>query len=144
MTGTLRARPVPALHERPFWDGLREHRLVLPCCYACKLFAYPPAPRCRRCLRPAKAWRECAGTGGLHAWATARRAFAPGFTAPYTVAQVVLDEQDDLVIDAPLLSTDGITPRLGLPVEAVYVDDPRGFSTLAFRAYGGPAHRSTR
>ncbi|MFJ4830777.1 Zn-ribbon domain-containing OB-fold protein [Streptomyces sp. NPDC088747] len=133
MTGTLRARPVPATHDRPFWDGLREHRLMLPRCDRCELFAYPPAPRCRRCLRPTRTWRQCAGTGTLHAWATARRPFAPGFTAPYTVAQVALDVQDGLLIDALLLPADKDTPRIGSPVTAVHLDDRRGFSVLAFR-----------
>jgi uncharacterized protein len=137
MTGTLRARPVPAPHDRPFWNGLRDHRLVLPRCDTCELFAHPPAPRCRRCLRPVRTWRQCAGTGTLRAWATARRPFAPGFTAPYTVAEVTLDDQDGLVVDTLLLPADGITPRIGLPLAAVYLDDRRGFTVLAFQPHTG-------
>lgn len=135
--GRLRARPVPAAYDRPFWDGLREHRLVLPYCADCAAYRYPPAPRCPRCLT-AMNWRECPDTGTLWSWATARRAFAPGHGVPYTVIQVELDAQPGLLIDSTL-ADEGSTPqrggiglRVGLPVTAVYIDDPRGFTVHAF------------
>ena len=136
-TAGSRARPVPARHDRPFWAGLREHRLVLPHCPDCAAYWYPPAPRCRRCLGPAVSWRECPGRGTLWSWASAKRAFAPGLGVPYTVVQVELDAQPGLLIDSTLDAGDGSPPRLGLPVTAVYLDDPRGFTVHAFRACGG-------
>jgi uncharacterized OB-fold protein len=142
-----RARPVPARHDRPFWDGLREHRLMLPYCAGCAAYCYPPAPRCPRCLSAAVSWQEVPGLGTLHAWATARLPFAPGLGAPYTVVQVALDVQPGLLLDSTLveqppaapargervLASDTAPPlRLGLPVTAVYLDDPRGFTVHAF------------
>lgn len=129
----LRARPVPAQHDKPFWDALREHRLVLPYCAACARFWFPPAPRCPRCLSAAVSWRECPDTGTLWSWATAHRAFAPGLGVPYTVVQVELDAQPGLLIDSTLADADGPPPRIGLRVTAVYLDDPRGFTVHAFR-----------
>jgi uncharacterized OB-fold protein len=137
-TAGLRARPVPAQHDQPFWDGLHEHRMVLPYCADCAAFWYPPAPRCPRCLSAAVSWRECTGSGTLWSWATARRAFAPGLGVPYTVVQVELDVQPGLLVDSTLAATDPGTPLcLGLPVTAVYLDDPRGFTVHAFRPAGG-------
>jgi len=107
---SLRARPVPARHDQPFWDGLRTRRLLLPYCADCAAFWYPPAPRCPRCLSSSVSWRECAGSGTLWSWATVHRPFAPGLGVP------------------PL--------RLGLPVTAVYVDDPRGFTVHVFQPAG--------
>jgi uncharacterized OB-fold protein len=137
----VRARPVPAQHDQPFWEGLRQHRMVLPYCAGCATFRYPPAPRCPRCLSPAVTWRECGDSGTLWSWATARRAFAPGLRVPYTVVQVELAIQPGLLIDSTLAAAAGRTPlRLGLPVTAVYLDDPRGFTVHAFRPAGqGPS-----
>ena len=138
-----RARPVPARPDQPYWDGLREHRLLLPSCPDCAAFRYPPLPRCPRCLSAAVTWRECGDRGTLWSWATARRAFAPGLGVPYTVVQVELAVQPGLLIDSTLdaVGADGGGQplRLGLPVTAVYLDDPRGFTVHAFT----PAGRST-
>lgn len=138
-TAGPRARPVPAQHDQPFWAGLREHRLVLPHCQDCAAYWYPPAPRCPGCLGPAVSWRECPGRGTLWSWATARRAFAPGLGVPYTVVQVELDVQPGLLLDSALAGGDGAGDpplRLGLPVTAVYLDDPRGFTVHAFTPAG--------
>ncbi|HEY3882553.1 MAG TPA: OB-fold domain-containing protein [Trebonia sp.] len=144
MTGAgSRARPVPARYDRPFWDGLREHRLMLPYCDGCAAYWYPPAPRCPRCLSATAAWREVPGRGTLHSWATAERPFAPGLSTPYTVVQVELDVQPGLLLDSTLADPTTADPtradstprpplRLGLPVTAVYLDDPRGFTVHAF------------
>ena len=134
---SLRARPVPAQHDQPFWDGLRIRRLVLPYCAGCAAFWYPPAPRCPRCLSSSVSWRECAGSGTLWSWATVRRPFAPGLAVPYTVVQVELDAQPGLLLDSTLAAAAGSPLRLGLPVTAVYVDDPRGFTVHAFEPAGG-------
>jgi uncharacterized protein len=139
---SLRARPVPAQDDQPFWDGLRGHRLMLPYCADCAgadcaAFWYPPAPRCPRCLRAPVSWRECAGTGTLWSWATVRRPFAPGLAVPYTVVQVELDAQPGLLLDSTLAAADGTPLRIGLPVRAVYLDDPRGFTVHAFQPAGG-------
>ena len=134
---SLRARPVPARYDQPFWDGLRSRRLLLPYCADCAAFRYPPAPRCPRCLSSPVSWRECAGSGTLWSWATVHRPFAPGLGVPYTVVQVELDAQPGLLLDSTLAAADGLPLRLGMPVTAVYVDDPRGFTVHAFRPAGG-------
>jgi len=136
-----RARPVPAACDRPFWDGLRAHRLTLPYCDGCAAYWYPPAPRCPRCLDAAVTWRECPGRGALWSWATARRPFAHGLGLPYTVVQVELDAQPGLLLDSTLAGGDpaaagGPPLRVGLPVSAVYLDDPRGFTVHAFQPAG--------
>ena len=138
--GGLRVRPVPAAHDRPFWDGLRRHRMILPYCAHCAAFRYPPAPRCPRCLSTDVSWRECPGAGTLWSWATAMRPFASGLAVPYTVVQVELDAQPGLLVDSTLAAHVGAGQpplRLGLPVTAVYVDDPRGFTVHAFRPTPG-------
>lgn len=135
----LRARPVPADHDRPFWDGLRAHRLMLPYCPDCAVFRYPPAPRCPGCLTAGLTWREIPGRGTLRAWATARRPFAPGLRVPYTVLQVELDAQPGLMLDSTLAGAGDTPLRPGLPVTTVYLDDPRGFTVHAFTP-AGEAH----
>jgi len=133
----MRARPVPAQHDQPFWDGLGQHRMVLPYCAECAAFRYPPGPRCPRCLSAVVSWRECPGGGTLWSWATARRAFAPGLGVPYTVVQVELDVQPGLLVDSTLAAAGDTPLRLGLPLSAVYLDDPRGFTVHAFRPAAG-------
>lgn len=81
----------PAL--APFWDGVREGRIVMQCCSACGYLRWPPGPRCPECLSDATEWKETAPAGRLVSHATYHRAMnaATAGAVPYTVAYVALD-----------------------------------------------------
>jgi uncharacterized OB-fold protein len=66
-------------------------------------------------------------------WTVVRRPFVQGFTPPYVVGQVCLEEQPDLSLDVAI-EADPQSLRGGAPVEVVFHDDPRGFSVCAFGA----------
>ena len=35
--------PIPSQESRPYWDGLREQKLLMPRCDACGRFWFPPS-----------------------------------------------------------------------------------------------------
>lgn len=122
--------PLPAVTplNRPFWDGLRDHRLVAPRCDGCGRVWLPPGPWCPRCYGQAFTWVELSGGGTVTSWVRFHQQyFRDGpFPVPYTVAEVTLAEGPRMYA---LLDGDG-EPTVGLGVEVVY-DDVSPDLTLA-------------
>lgn len=88
----LRPRPDPSPLTEPFWAAARERRLVRPYCPACDRSFFTPQIACPRCLSTEWQYRESSGRGVVYSATVVHRAPYPGFTSPYHVAIVDLDE----------------------------------------------------
>ena len=90
-------RPLPhpiTPEARPYWDGLREHRLMLPRCRDCgKAFFYPRA-LCPFCHGAAVEWFQARGRGRLYSFEIAHQTMNKAFKVkpPYVLAMVELEE----------------------------------------------------
>lgn len=96
--------PVPDADDEFFWDGVREHRLLLQACASCGALRHPPVPMCGHCL--STHWRPQAstGTGSIHSWIVSRHPSEPDDT-PRVVVLVELDDGVRFVanlVDTPL------------------------------------------
>ena len=129
------AKPLPRVtpDTQPFWDALRERRLVLPYCSDCGQPHLPPGPVCPLCFSERLEWRPASGRGRVSTWTVVHKAWFPAFSGdvPYNVVQVELDEGPRLtasVVDAP-------NERLavGLPVVADFDDVTPDMTLLRFR-----------
>lgn len=111
------ARPAPEPDDltRPYWEAARNGRSVLPRCSSCGRFDLPPDIVCRRCgsTNPCWTWEPVSGRGALRSWTVARQAFLPGIDTPYVLADVELDEQDDLRTIARLDGAEPDALRIG-------------------------------
>ena len=130
---TGRYLPVIYPEEKPYWDALRERRLVLPRCNACGLAWFPIGPACPHCFAMDFQWSPMAGKGVLHNYVVYHKGFAPWLEkrVPYAVIQVELDEGPRLttnILDCPL---DRI--KIGMRVEAAYEDITDDITLLQFR-----------
>jgi len=104
------AAPVfPAVPDRdtaPYWAALAQGRLELQHCNDCSRWTWPARPICSGCQGDNMAWEAVAGTGSVHSWIVTHQPYSPNFVelVPYTIVLVRLDEQDDILIPAPLVS----------------------------------------
>lgn len=92
---------------------------------------------CGRCGSFESAWTEVSGQGAVASWIVNHHAFLSGFTSPYTVAMVRLDEQDDICI--PGFWHGAGEPADGMAARVVFerhVDDEGEFTVVGWR----PAH----
>jgi hypothetical protein len=115
MTRTARPRPVPTPETREFWEGTRAGELRLQRCRACARAYFPPRPFCPRCASREVETFRASGRARLYSYVIHHRP-APGFTPPYAIAVVALDEgprmmtslvdveqtPESLVLDMPL------------------------------------------
>jgi hypothetical protein len=125
-------KPIPTPDEasQPFFDGAREHRLMIQQCTTCGAVMWPVKSRCNNCLSPTVNWVQASGKGTLYTFALMHQLYHPGFAdeVPYNIVQVDLEEglritsnvvgcsNDDLQIGMPLEVTfDDITDEVTLP-----------------------------
>jgi uncharacterized OB-fold protein len=119
------ARPLPLIDDetRFFWEGTREHRLLVLRCKECDRFVHHPRPVCPSCLSSALEPAELSGRGVVYTFTITEQAFHPFWAdrLPYTLVVVELAEQPGLRFLSELV---GGTPEdaVGLPVEVVWED----------------------
>lgn len=113
---TSRPRPRISPDSAPFWDGCKEHRLMLPWCEECGKPHLVPGPICPFCLSDRLVWREASGRGTISTWVVVHKAWFPAFAkdVPYNVVQVELEEGPRLT--AKLAGADNSALKVGLPV----------------------------
>ena len=112
-----RPEPKPTPETAHFWEGTAAGELRLQRCRACDQPYFPPQPFCPRCAERRR--RDRSGrraTGTLHSYVINHRA-APGFTAPYVIAVVELDEGPRLLTNLVDVEPDPDALPLDLPVE---------------------------
>ncbi|MDB5593581.1 MAG: hypothetical protein JWM36_542 [Hyphomicrobiales bacterium] len=86
--------PVPSLESRPFWQGLREHKLLLLRCSDCGHTWFPPTVTCPLCRSLSIKWEMASGQGRIFSFVNFHRSYHPGFSdeIPYCVALIELQE----------------------------------------------------
>jgi uncharacterized protein len=126
-------KPLPEVREenRPFFEGLKEHKFLLPRCENGH-YNWPPLPACRTCLSEEQEWVEAKGTGKLYSWTVVHR--GPGAfndDVPYVIALVKLDEEPrSLLVLANTVNTDHADLAIDAPMKVAYEDIPDEDITL--------------
>jgi uncharacterized OB-fold protein len=112
------ARMLPTLneHNRAFWTGGADGRLMIGWCARCELWVQPPAADCPECeggLVP----RAVSGRGSVFTYTVNHQPYMPAVPVPYVIAIVQLAEQDDLRIATNIVDCEPESVHIGLPVE---------------------------
>lgn len=119
-----RPRPIPTPETAHFWAGTAAGELRLQRCRGCDRAYFPPQPTCPHCAGDDIEIVRSSGRGSLHGYVITHRA-APGFTAPYVIAVVELEEGPRLLTNLVDVAPDPAALTLDLPVEVTFtpVDD---------------------
>ncbi len=118
-TGAL---PTPTPETKPYWDALKEHRLLIQRCKECQRAYFYPRPFCPRCFSFNVEWFEASGRGKLYSFVINHRP-APGFgPEPYVIAVVELDEGPRMMTNLIDVEPDPDKISCDMPVRIVYED----------------------
>ena len=122
--------PPPSEQSAPFFDALRQGRLVLQRCDGCARLRSPIAPVCPYCGGEAFGWQELSGRGTVHSWVRYRRSYLPELEPlmPYAVLSVELEEGVRIY---GRFADEG-EPEIALPVQAIVERWPGGHCVHAF------------
>ncbi|MBI5947608.1 MAG: Zn-ribbon domain-containing OB-fold protein [Chloroflexi bacterium] len=87
--------PDPDPLSKPFWEGARAGKLMLPRCTSCNRVHWYPRHICPNCHAREIEWFEASGEGRVHTFAVQHRAFG-GWAeeVPFVTAYIDLNEGD--------------------------------------------------
>lgn len=127
-----RPAPLPDGESAPYWAAAKAHRFELQHCATCGRYLFPPRALCPTCL-VAPAWSQVSGRGTVYTFTIMRDSFMKGFTPPYVVAEVELEEQPGLRLVANIVDCDVADVHIGQPVEVTFEDRSETVTVPQFR-----------
>ena len=110
-----RLAPSMTADSQFFWDGVREHRLLIQRCARCGALRHPPRPMCPECHSLEWDAVEASGRGTVYSFVIPHHPPLPWFPEPYVVALVDLEEGTRLVTNIVGAAPGDVT--IGMPVE---------------------------
>ncbi|MCV7399461.1 Zn-ribbon domain-containing OB-fold protein [Mycobacterium fragae] len=118
-----------------FWNGLREHQLLIQRCTGCGALRNPPRPMCPKCRSLEWDTIESSGRGSVYSYVMPHQPRFPFFEYPYIVALVELDEGVRLVSN--LVDIEPADVTVGMPVQVCYQTFENDLVLHQFRPAGG-------
>jgi len=118
-------RPLPSPmtpEARPFWDGLREGKLLLPRCAACRHVFFYPRVVCPACHAGDVGWIQASGRGTLHAFGIAHQSFNKAWRVkpPWVLAMIALEEGPRMMSNLVNVDPDPRAIRCDMPVRVIF------------------------
>ena len=137
MATSSKALPVPTPDTKPFWDGCKEHKLMLPRCQECGKMHYYPRGQCPHCWSAKLTWEQTSGKATLYSYVINHRP-APGFQdeAPYSIAVVELEEGPRMLTNIVGVPQTPEHLVLDMPVEVVFEEASEEITLPKFRPVG--------
>lgn len=132
LTASRAPMPQPTPESKPFFEALKQHRLLIQRCRECDHAYYYPRPFCPACLSASVEWEEASGKGKLYSFVINHRS-APGFIAPYIIAVVELDEGPRMMTNLIEVEPDPEMVHCEMQVEIVFDDVDGDFTLPRFR-----------
>lgn len=107
--------PRPDGLDAPYWEGLREGRLLLQRCGACATWIWAPQWSCPACRTLAPSWAATEARGVVYSWTRTWQPFVPQFreTLPYLTVLVELPQAGGRRLLGLLLGDQERDPVLG-------------------------------
>ena len=114
--------PIPDEASKPFFDGAKQHRLMIQQCSSCGTVMWPVKSRCDNCLNANVTWVQASGKGTLYSFALMHQIYHPGFASeiPYNIAEVDLEE--GLRILSIVVGCSNNELHIGMSLEVTFED----------------------
>ena len=126
-------RPRPGVTpDIAFWfEGAKEHKLLIQRCASCQVLRHPPRPRCDKCGSYEWDTLEASGKGTVYSFVVVHYPQVPSFDYPLPIGLIELEEGTRLVADLVGIEPDAV--KVGMPVEVEWQDHDEDLSLPAFR-----------
>ena len=132
--------PVPTKWSKPFWEGTKQHKLLLKICKDCGHIDHPPYLYCTECQSDNSEWVQASGTATLYAFAINEIGvpfpFMPDL--PYVTALVDLKEGPRMI--STIVECDLKEIKNGMELEVVFDDVSLEYSLPKWKPVGKSLH----
>jgi uncharacterized OB-fold protein len=134
-------RPLPhpvAPEAKPYWEGMKQGKLMLPECQDCRKTHFYPRIFCPHCHSRNLKWIEASGRGKLYAFEILHRSFNPAVKTPlpYVLAMIELEEGPRMLSNLVDIKPDPNVIRCDMPVEVVFKKLNDAFTIPFFKPAG--------
>jgi uncharacterized OB-fold protein/acyl dehydratase len=116
-----RPRPGTTHDNRFFFEGAKEHRLLIQRCAACQALRHPPQPRCDKCGSYDWDALQSSGRGVVYSYVVNHYPQVPAFDYPLPIGLIELEEGTRLVAQLVDVPVEDIA--VGMPVEVTWIED---------------------
>nr|WP_203599488.1 MaoC family dehydratase N-terminal domain-containing protein [Streptomyces sp. SID10853] len=127
----LRPRPAVNRDNAFFFDGAKQHRLLIQRCTACSLLRHPPGPCCPECNSLEWDTVEASGRGVVHSFVVNHHPRHPAFDFPMAVAVVALAEGTRLIAGLTGVAPEDV--EIDMPVVLDWLDADPDLTLPVFR-----------
>ena len=136
-------KPAPSELDAPFWQGLREERLVLQRCLHCRDWQWGPEWICHRCHSFDLAFEDVEPNGVIYSYERVWHPVHPALKdqGPYLILLVQLPHADNVRLVGNLLGDPRAPVAIGAEVDGVFEhhnDAEQPFSLLHWQYHGAP------
>lgn len=115
--------PLATPETKPYWDAAARGTLQVQRCDECRRHYFYPRTTCPHCGSADVSWIECTGRASLYSYVISHRP-APGFTPPFVIAVVELEEGPRMMTN--LVGIDPDPEQLMLDMRLSVEFEPRG------------------
>ncbi|MDY6842666.1 MAG: Zn-ribbon domain-containing OB-fold protein [Thermodesulfobacteriota bacterium] len=116
-----------------FWEGCRQHKLLIQKCKNCKSYRHYPRPMCPHCNSTDTEWVKVNGKGTIYTWTVTAQPFHPAYVncVPYAVVVVLLEE--GIRMASNIVDCNPEDLYIGMPVEVIFENVTEKISLPKFR-----------
>ena len=116
--------PAPSDVDAPFWQGTRNHKLLVQHCPGCGTFQFGPEWICYNCRSEDLNWHECSGKGTVYAFERVWHPVHPALKdrVPYLIVLVELPDAGNVRMVGNLLGEPEQNVQIGDTVEVAWED----------------------
>ena len=111
--------PTPTPETQHYWDGAKQGELRIQACNSCSENYFPPRPFCPKCGSRDVRVVKASGKGRLYSYII-NHLPSPGYTPPFTVAIVELEEGVRMMTNLLDVEPDPDKLELDMPLEVTF------------------------
>ena len=119
MSNGDRVMPTPTPETKHYWDGAKDGKLILQKCNDCSDNYFPPRPFCPKCGSRSVQEFQASGKGALYSYVI-NHLPSPGFTPPFAIAVVELEEGPRLMSNIVECEQTPEALELDMPLEVTF------------------------
>lgn len=116
---TNKPMPIATSLSAPFWDGLKEGRILMQHCGACEKWTFYPRRHCSHCWSSDVEFREVSGQGTLYTYTVARVPTLPEFAGPEPQLMAVVELDEGVRLNTTLVGVSADKVKVGMRVKPV-------------------------
>ena len=111
--------PVTTAISQPFWDGLKQGKILLQQCNQCEGWTFYPRMHCSHCLSRDVEFREVSGRGSLYTFTVARIPTLPEFAGPEPQKMAVVELDEGVRVNTTIVGVKDDDLEVGMRVKPV-------------------------